>query len=83
MEILGAIRWIALGIFVVFFYLYEIKKKEVFTIPAHVAILVAILLHAVVRDWYLIVKIAISVLAIIGIGGNLLKLIRGRKNSVT
>ena len=54
MEILGVIRWVAMGFFVVFFYLYEIKKKKAFTIPAHVAILIAIILHAIVRDWYLI-----------------------------
>lgn len=83
MEILGVIRWVAMGFFVVFFYLYEIKKKEAFTIPAHVAILIAIIFHAIVRDWYLIVRIVIIVVAVIALGGNILKFIRDKKETVT
>ncbi|WP_438313698.1 hypothetical protein [Sporosarcina sp. FA9] len=82
MELLGIIRWVLLGVFVVFFYLYEVKKKAKFTIPAHLTILAAILLHAIVRDWYLFVKIAIIIVTVLGIGGNILKLIRERKDSV-
>lgn len=83
MEILGVIRWVAMGFFVVFFYFYEIKKKEAFTIPAHVAILVAIILHAIVRDWHLIVRIVIILVAFIALGGNILKFIRDKKETVT
>ncbi|MFD1929681.1 hypothetical protein ACFSFY_16700 [Sporosarcina siberiensis] len=82
MELLGIIRWVLMGVFVVLFYLYEIKKKAAFMIPAHLTILAAIILHALVRDWYLFVKIAIIIVAVLGIGGNILKLIRARKNSV-
>ena len=82
MDIIGILRWIAMGIFVVCFYIYEIKKKEAFTIPAHLAILIAVLLHAVVRDWHLILKVVIVAIAIIGIGSNLLKALQKRKDSM-
>lgn len=77
MEVLGIIRWIALGIFVVLFYLSEIKKRKQFEIPAHLMILIAVLLHAIVRDWPIVLKIVILAIGIIGVGGNLVALGRG------
>lgn len=81
MEVLGLIRWIILGLFVILFYLSEIKKQKAFEIPAHLAILTAILLHAIVRDWSLIMKVVIIGISIIGVGGNIIKLITQKKET--
>lgn len=82
MEIIGIIRWIVMGLFVVLFYLSEIKKRKAFEIPAHLAILIAILLHAIVRDWPLILKIVIIGIGIIGVGGNIVKLVKKKKEAI-
>ena len=81
MEVLAIIRWVALGLFIILFYLYEIKKKEQFKIPAQFAILVAILLHAIVRDWPTLLKVGIAVAAVIGMGLTGLKWLQVRRNS--
>lgn len=73
MLILSGLRWILLALFVLLFYEAEIKKKKAFQIPAHLAFLGAIFTHALVRDWPTIVKVVIIALAILGVGGNIIK----------
>lgn len=79
METLGMIRWVVMGLFVVLFYLSKIKKRKAFEIPAHLAILIAILLHAIVRDWPFIIKAVIISIGMIGVGGNMIKLATQQK----
>ena len=67
MEAVDIIWWGTLATFLLFFYLYEIKKIKAFAIPAHLTLLIAVLLHAIFRDWHIAVKIIIVVVAIIGI----------------
>lgn len=81
MEVLGVIRWVIMGFFVVLFYFSEIKKRKEFEIPAHFAILLAVLLHAIVRDWSLIMKIIIITVGIAGVGGNIVKLVMQKKEA--
>lgn len=82
MEVLGIIRWIMMGLFIILFYLSEIKKRKAFEIPTHLAILTVILLHAIVRDWPLLIKAFIIFVGFIGVGGNIIKLMTQKKEQL-
>lgn len=80
MEILGIIRWVALAVFLIFFYLSEFKKKKEYNTPAQLALLIGILLHAIVREWHPVLKIVVILAALIGLVGTILGVFKKRKS---
>ncbi|QUW20537.1 hypothetical protein JSQ81_11775 [Sporosarcina sp. Marseille-Q4063] len=83
MVILGIIRWVVLGVFLVFFYLAEFKKKKEYNTPAQLAILIGVLLHAIIRDWHPVLKIVVILGALIGLGGTILRMFKKRRSGYT
>ena len=83
MVVLGIIRWVVLGAFLIFFYLSEFKKKKQYNTPAQFAILIGVLLHAILRDWHIVLKVVIILVALIGLTGTILGMFKKQEEWVS
>ncbi|WP_210471350.1 hypothetical protein [Sporosarcina sp. 6E9] len=80
MVVLEIIRWVALGVFLIFFYLSEFKKKKEYNTPAQLAILIGVLLHGIVREWHPVLKVVVILGALIGLIVTVLGMFKERKS---